>query len=288
MAKRRLAVLMTVHNRCDKTLLSLRSVLLNRPDDLEISAFVVDDGSTDGTSSAIQTDFPDVYVVHGNGALYWNGGMCKAYEAARERGEFDDYLWLNNDTVLRAGALRTMAAHAKTCRDRFGRPVVVVGTTADSVNSGHLTYGGRARTTWYRPLYYRLVRPDEREVTCDTMNGNCVLVPSEVVAKVGWLDSNFVHGLGDYDYGFRVSGAGFPIVVAPSVVGDCARNEWPDRAGVVALSLAERWRRTTGPKLFPVRPWLRFVRRHVGLLWPVFFFRPYIEVVLPWAFKRLR
>ena len=45
-----------------------------------LKVFLVDDGSTDGTSQAIKEKFPQVNIINGN--LYWSRGMHIAWEKA--------------------------------------------------------------------------------------------------------------------------------------------------------------------------------------------------------------
>ena len=69
-----------------------------------LDVFVLDDASSDGTGEAIAEQFPEVTVLRGDGKLYWNGGMRRAFAAAIA-GDYDYYLWMNDDTTLDDGAL---------------------------------------------------------------------------------------------------------------------------------------------------------------------------------------
>ena len=115
------AVLMTVYNRKDSTLKCL-SLLYRQTDSLSragkyrFSVYLTDDGSTDGTSEAVSSLFPDVNIIKGDGSLFWNRGMCAAWdEAARTSPDF--YLWLNDDTMLKPGAVALLQP-PRTARPR--------------------------------------------------------------------------------------------------------------------------------------------------------------------------
>ncbi|NEP47383.1 MAG: glycosyltransferase [Moorea sp. SIO3C2] len=41
-----------------------------------ISVIIVDDDSTDGTREMIRRQFPNVYLIEGDGNLWWTGGIC--------------------------------------------------------------------------------------------------------------------------------------------------------------------------------------------------------------------
>src|SRR5262245_41763769 len=96
----RVAVLVTCHNRKPKTLGSLAALYGQQLEEgVQLDVFLVDDGSSDGTSEAVAVRFPAVHITRGSGDLYWVGGMRAAYEAA-SRADYDYHLWLNDDTIL--------------------------------------------------------------------------------------------------------------------------------------------------------------------------------------------
>ena len=56
----KIAVLLTCHNRREKTLSCLKNLLEQNLEDIDLSVYLVDDGSSDGTSDAIKEHFPEV------------------------------------------------------------------------------------------------------------------------------------------------------------------------------------------------------------------------------------
>ena len=114
----RLCALLTCFNRRDTTLACLEALFrCDLPADTSLAVVLVDDGSQDGTGDAVLERFPAVRVIRGNGSLYWNGGMRLAYLATIEL-PFDDYLWLNDDTMLDPQALSTLWACREQCSTR--------------------------------------------------------------------------------------------------------------------------------------------------------------------------
>jgi hypothetical protein len=109
-----------------------------------------------------------------------------------------------------------------------------------------------------------------------------------VVKVIGGINSVYMHAFGDYDYGFRAREAGFDNIVLVDPVGSCSRNPWVSPAKIKSMTILQRWRRMTGPKLYPLLGWFAYSRAHTGPFWPFFFLRPYWEVLFPWAFSRLR
>lgn len=274
-----LAISLACHNRREKTVACLQALDgLMASHDPRIHVFLCDDGSTDGTAAAVRARFPEVRILSGDGTLFWNGGMRVAFGAALAAG-YDFYLWLNDDTVLDTDALaRLLAAHREMAASGPGEGIVV-GSTRD--REGRTSYGGLVRTSRWRPIRFRRVVPGDRLLPCDTMNGNCVLIPAAVARRLGNLDAGFVHSMGDNDYGLRASRLGIPIRVMPGYAGTCVndatvRGSFKDSS----LPLAVRWKKLVSPKALPPGAWLVFCRRHGGPGWPLAWLWPYARVVL--------
>jgi GT2 family glycosyltransferase len=267
----RIAVLLTCYNRSDKTLSCLRS--LKSQVGLGVDIYLVDDGSEDGTPEAVVDEFPDVNLLRGDGALFWNGGMRMAFEAA-VRKNYDYLLWLNDDTELVEGAINRLLsvgnAHPSS---------IIVGSTRDSEGKQH-TYGGLKSGKGVFVLRFTQIVPDEDQVvSCDTFNGNCVLIPFCVFDSVGNLSPEFTHGMGDFDYGLRAKQAGFDILVAPGYYGRCDRNP-VSSCFDSSISLKERWKALHTPKGLPPDEWTRFARKHAPFIWPAYAFKLYLRVLL--------
>lgn len=204
-----IAVLLTCHNRKDKTLQCLAALYAQQGLELDytIEVFLVDDGSTDGTAEAIASQFPKVLIIAGDGNLYWNRGMRLAWQTAAAAKDFDYYLWLNDDTFLIKEAISILF-------QQIFKNAIICGTT-QSIQDNKITYGG------FRTKPDRLIVPDGSFQECDYCNGNFVLIPRAVFQVVGNLDPVFHHALGDFDYGFRAIKLGIKIYTAPIIIGTC-------------------------------------------------------------------
>ncbi|PKO01333.1 MAG: glycosyltransferase family 2 protein [Chloroflexi bacterium HGW-Chloroflexi-4] len=268
-----LAVLLTVHNRKEKTLEALRSLFnqLGLLSELNFTVFLVDDGSVDGTTPAIQKNFPQVNIIPGDGTLYWNQGMRLAFSFA-SKNSFSHYLWLNNDSKLFPSAVQHLI---KTCT-QFEEQAIIVGSLKDP-STDNLTYGGVKRTNPWRPLNFSLVKPEDKPISVETMNGNCVLIPRQIALEVGNLDSAFVHGLGDYDYGLRARKLGYSVFIAPEYVGICSREY---KQKFVSKSVIGRWNFIRSPLGLPPGEWKIFAQRYAGPFWFIYCLSPYIRLFL--------
>jgi GT2 family glycosyltransferase len=273
------AVLMTCHDRRNITLRCLSTLKAQHlPDAWRIAIYLVDDGSSDGTSDAVKAAHPDVVVIPGTGDLYWTGGMSVADQAAITHRP-DLLLWLNDDVELADGAIAMLLDSALETRQM----AIVVGTAVDP-DSKMATYGGYVRLD--RPLNLELVQPNGQLRRVDTMNGNVVLVPLAVRDRVGPLDMRFQHNMSDMDYGFRARKAGVEVVVSPRVVGTCGKNPEKSTWSDPTVPLGQRLRAVVSVKGLPPRQWLRFTVRHTGWWWPRYFIGPYLRAAFTVWSKR--
>ena len=256
----RIAILMTSHNRRDKTITCLQSLeaAASEIDGLEYTVYLTDDGSTDGTGEAVVALGLPVVVIRGSGNLFWNRGMVESWKtAAEQESEVDGFLLLNDDTTLDQQALTVLL----NLDIMHNASAVIVGATRDPITCD-LTYGGVRRTSSWHPGRTVRLPVSAAAQDADAFNANCVYVPRAVYEAVGMLDPVFHHGMGDFDYGFRVKERGMRVIVAPGTIGTCARNvaggTWRDSSIPVKRRLAL----LESPKGLPRRQWSTFLRRH--------------------------
>ncbi|MGY5354882.1 glycosyltransferase family 2 protein [Wenyingzhuangia sp. IMCC45467] len=207
----KIAVLLTVFNRKEKTLACLKNVFAQELlDQYKLEVYLVNDGCTDGTPKAVAYNFPQVNIINANGNLFWNRGMHLGWSTAATKDDYDYYLWLNDDTMLNEGAINILL---KTAIEKENK-AIIIGTTAATANYKQVTYGGRS-------LKKGLLTPQKKAIPCDYFNGNIVLVPMEVYKIVGTHDPLFHHALGDFDYGLRAAKLGIQSFIAPGIIGKC-------------------------------------------------------------------
>jgi GT2 family glycosyltransferase len=252
----RLAVLITCHNRVDTTILALSMLYaqVKAAPNLTMIIFLVDDGSTDGTGSQVRAKFPTVNVIEGDGSLYWNGGMCRAYEAARvSDAAFDAYLLLNDDVILEPEFLNFLSSFANRPNE------ILVGSFRSEVTDA-VTYSGFNRSSTFRPFTFEVPQLSPGRTQVDTFNGNAVLIPASIFEKLGGLDPAYKHALGDLDFGLRAKAAGIPSFVHFPTVGICERGPSLDER-IVQLPLRKRAKLAFG---FPngIGPYMTFAGRY--------------------------
>jgi len=273
----KIAALLTVHNRCQLTLACLSSLFEQvLPTDFVIQVYLVDDGSSDGTTHEVLRCFPAVDVIQGDGTLFWCGGMRRAWAEAA-KGQYDYYLWLNDDTTLLPGAIGTLLGTADQLRGKHGRDAIVVGSTRDP-ETGSLTFGGKLLSD------FSMVEPSDTPQPCDMMNGNVALIPRAVFEVVGNLSADYTHAIGDHDYSLRAVYKGIPVYVGPGYFGECKATISPLWVRP-EIPLRQRWRALHGPKGLPPSEYSVFLRQHLPSrrLWLLF--KLYTRAVIPFLWQ---
>lgn len=279
--KDKLAVLMTCHNRKTKTLDCLNHLFNQKINhDLFIDVYLVDDGSTDGTSEAVRQTYPEVHLLQGTGHLFWNQGMRLAFATAMEN-DYDFYLWLNDDTNLYPTALEVLfQTYYQQCSSDNSNDRIIVGSVCDPKTGEH-SYGGYVRKSLWHPVRLKQVLVDGSIQECHTMNGNCVLIPRLIAQDVGNLAAEFNHMFGDIDYGFRAKKKGHRIWAAPDYIGTC-----PPHAPLTYEKFNQILNTDTIYKGVNIDYENSiFLRRHTGILAPIYGLLTYSKLLVYLVFK---
>lgn len=275
---KKIAILITVHNRKEKTLKCLQCIFHQTLiDSYEFDVYLTNDGCTDGTPEAIIVQFQGVNIIQGDGTLYWNRGMFKAWEHASAKKEYDFYLWINDDTMLYPNSLSVLLKTSLSLKNQS----IVVGSANDKPESNIVTYGGRNPDGV-------LIEPSQFPVPCAYFNGNLVLIPKYVYHKVGKNDPKFRHALGDFDYGKRAVKLGIKSYVAPGYLGSCQLHEslpvWcnPNKP------FYTRWKSFRIPLGQNPEEYFIYEYRHYGLIAAIYhYLTNHLRVFIPslWNFK---
>jgi glycosyltransferase involved in cell wall biosynthesis len=195
-------IIIPVHNRRNLTLTCLEN-LKQTKSLYRYSVVIVDDGSTDGTSTAIHKLYPDLTILAGNGDLWWTGAIAQGMQYAYDQGaEF--IIWLNDDCEL---APETLKSLVQFCQDH---PKAIVGAQGFAKNDPEtLAFGGK-RKTWQG---YRYLQVSQSQIIpCDLLSGNIVCLPRSVIDAIGYPDIKLTpHYGGDSLYLLRAQKTGFQL-----------------------------------------------------------------------------
>ncbi|MEO6003634.1 MAG: glycosyltransferase [Opitutus sp.] len=187
------------------------SLQATMPRDVAPEIILVDDGSTDGTRSWLQTLAPPFRVILNEVNLGYAGANNRG--AAVATGEV--LVLLNNDLVLTRRWLEPMLAAYRQLGARAG----VIGNVQRRADTGAVDHSGvfinfKGKPEHQRSLlpgWLRWVRP---VVPVAAVTGACALTNRELWEKLGGFDEHFVNGGEDVDYCFRVAREGRVNAVA--------------------------------------------------------------------------
>jgi len=287
MKKENIAVLLTCHNRKNKTISCLDSLYsASIPDNYELDVFLTDDGSTDGTSNAVNTFFPDVKIINGDGTLYWAGGMRLAWETAMSKKTYDAYLLINDDIVLHSNFFLKLIETDSFVFTNTGKKGVYSGATIDE-NSGEVTYGGSRLINNLFIVKMSLLAPIGQPIKCDVTNANILWVSKEVVEEIGIFDKHFTHGIADYDYSLQAVRKKIPVFLAPEVCGVC-ENDHKKNWISSRYSLSERIAYLKSPKGLAIKEYLYYIRKHFPLFIPYSFVMLWLKTFFPIIWDRVK
>jgi GT2 family glycosyltransferase len=208
------AVVVLNWNGREDTLACLTS--LARADGDRSITIVADNGSVDGTVEAVWERFPAVELVLNGANLGFAGGNNAGIRRALELGA-EYVLILNNDTEVDPGFIRVLVDEAARRPDAgalcskilFAEPSDLIWFAGAGFDprSG---YNGRQRG--YRE------RDDGRfdgVTETDRACGAAMLIPREVLEKVGLFDYDLFAYSEDTDWSLRAREAGYRLYVVP-------------------------------------------------------------------------
>jgi GT2 family glycosyltransferase len=276
----KIAAILTCFNRKQKTLTCLER--LSRQEglgtSLDLDVYLVDDGSTDGTGDAVRAAYPRTHVIQGNGQLFWNRGMHLAWKEAAAAGDYDYYLWVNDDTHIEDFCVRELVS----CAQATGNGAIICASIRSAV-SGEWTYGGYIVAGGKNVP----VTPTGKMEPVTVINGNCVLVPRQVFQRVGNIDPVFIHAIGDLDYGLRAARKNVAIFIAPHFLGYCEKNPSMPKWCLPQVPLRDRIKNLYSP-LGNSHPYYFFIYeyRHFGIFTALkHYFTIHLRLCIPRLWK---
>lgn len=222
---------------------------------------VVDNGSTDGTVTAVRDAFPHATVVETGANLGFSGGNNAGIRRALEDGA-DWVVLLNNDASPRPGTLRAFAAAAERHPD--------AGVLAGKLlfDDGRVQWAGQrvSLRTGYagRPDGYGAIDGPSfaRERPVPRAVGALMAVSRDAIDRVGLLDDDLFAYVEDVDWSLRVRAAGLSCWFVPDAVavhalsgssgGDQGSTTTMYYGARNTVVVCERWL----PR-GPLRTWLR-------------------------------
>jgi GT2 family glycosyltransferase len=190
---------------------------------MRVEVIVVDNASTDGSSDAVRTEFPDVHVITNSE----NRGFPAANNQGLAIAQGRHVLLLNPDTEVVEDGLATMVAFADANPD-----VGMVGPQLlypdGSIQSSRRRFPTLAtavfESTWLEPYaprrllerYYLFDQPDDAVQDVDWVMGAAMMARREAIEQVGPLDEGFFMYSEELDWCKRFREAGWRVVYLPT------------------------------------------------------------------------
>lgn len=191
---------------------------------LDAAILVADNGSTDGTPTAVRAAFPDVTVIENPDNPGYGAAINRAAAARPAR----HLCALNADVVLAPDGLRALRrfldahpacglvgpalAYPEGAPQASCKRFPTLGVALGELFGVHSLL---PRNRWARRFYY-----DDldllRAAAVDTVSGAAMLIRGEAFARVGGFDAGFRMYFEETDLCQRLRGAGFGVAFCPA------------------------------------------------------------------------
>ena len=278
----KIAILLTCHNRIEKTGICLKT-LTNGLKAKKIDTwhiYLVDDNSTDGTSDMVKQYYPEIILIRGTGFLFWAGGMRLAWNTAlKSNNEYDGFLLINDDVEFIDSFWDNILYTRQWCKENFHKEGIYVLSVRDK-DTNKYSYGGyqfRKRIFKHSPI---LINPTDQPQLCDTANANILYISSEVVEKIGIFDSRFTHALADFDYTLNANKNNIPVIICPEYGGCCTDDHKGERR--LLNTLKKRIKYLYSIKGFALNEYLYYLKKHFWWKAPYAFLALWVETLFPY------
>lgn len=222
----KVGLVIPVYNRRETTLQCLRSLSKINAEGLDVQIYVVDDGSTDGTSSAISSEFPYVNLVKGDGTLHYAAGTNRGISAALKKDP-DYIVTMNDDAIYHEDFLQRLIKTSKQ------NPRSIIGSLLLLWDEPHKVFQVDFRWEtlkggWQQEHDLTVFDFPKDPFEVEGMAGNCILFPAKAIKECGLMDEEkFPHGWGDMQYVVRMKKAGWKLFIEPRSFVWCEPNTNP-------------------------------------------------------------
>lgn len=174
--------------------------------DLQIEVIVVDNGSTDCSLEGLTSRFPWVRVL----SLSTNMGFAAASNAGARLATGSFLLFLNNDTIVEAGAIKNLM-EAFLLHPTLGlcqpKLVLMQSQTILDATGSFFTYTGFLHHTGFQETDHG--QYDGGLFISLSPKGACMMIPRQLFWQIGGFDEDFFAYFEESDLAWRVWLAGY-------------------------------------------------------------------------------
>jgi len=191
---------------------------LNYPN---FNVILIENGSSDNSAERlkdIERNYPDWQFIYNSENLGFAGGCNQGIEIAlKENSDF--ILLLNNDTVVDNSFLEPLVELSKKHNAITGGLIYYYPDNVQEVWSfgGNFTWGAVPGHLGMLNVQTQAGNLPEEQIT-DWVPGCCMLIPRDVIEKIGGLDEDYFAYVEDVDFCLRALNAGYPTYVTSKSV----------------------------------------------------------------------
>ena len=198
----KLTVIIPTYNRknyLSRLLAQLQNQVLRK---VEMSIIAVVDGSSDGTLEMLESEFPEVSILQGNGHWWWTKSINEGCKFAL-KNKSDTVLLMNDDTEIDEKYMETLLNNAEQ------QPEAIIGSLNITRTKPHKIYfSGVKHITWWKAKsarYHHIFAPYDNHLTglhpSILLMGRGMLIPASVFEKIGFFDEkSFPQYKADLDF----------------------------------------------------------------------------------------
>jgi GT2 family glycosyltransferase len=198
----KLNVIIPTYNRknyLSRLLLQLKNQVLNNVD---MSIIVVVDGSTDGTLEMLESEFPEVGIVQGNGHWWWTKSINEGCKFALKNLS-DAMLLMNDDAEIDEKYVETLLNSAEK------QPDAIIGSlNITKIKPYKIYFSGVKKITWWNAKsvrYHKIFSLYNENLTglhkSVLLMGRGMFIPTWVFEKIGFFDEkSFPQYKADLDF----------------------------------------------------------------------------------------
>ena len=209
-------VVMAVHNRKEITRQCLEQLINQTYSKLKI--IVIDDGSTDGTSQMIETQYPDIHLLHGDGSYWWSKSMNMGIDAVLKIAATNDLvLTMNDDTDFNHSFVETFYKESLRYPNSLIGSLNLIKMNTDRIFSA----GGRYDLLFSNhKVNYPIGTPYndnlfEGHLITDYLPGRGTLIPVKTFREIGYYDDeNFPQYIADEEFSYRAKLKGYNCIIS--------------------------------------------------------------------------
>jgi GT2 family glycosyltransferase len=199
------SIVIPVHNRAPLTKQCLDAILA-QPPGVERELIVVDDASTDATADLLAAYGDEVRAIR----RAENGGFAAACNDGAAAAGTDQIVFLNNDTIPRAGWLDALVRHLEE------HPRAAVVGAKLLFPDGTVQHAGVVVGQDRHPRHLYAGFPGDhpavnRSRRCQIVTAACALVRREAFEQAGGFDTAFRNSLEDADLCLRLGELGWEV-----------------------------------------------------------------------------